>query len=895
MENTKLDANDDEDDDVITKRDITSAASSTASTATSAGKEEAFQVLVRVRPPLGKEISQEQAVDVVDDKSIKLLTEKHEVTCSYDKVLSGNSSQSEIYEIIAPRVRAVLSGMNSTIFAYGQTSSGKTYTMLGKDLESQMMRGTPISETDTDDWGVMPRAIVDIFTCLNDDKEMVNREKQNGDDDEAFNSTAGGAVVHCSYMQIYNNKLYDLLADPSRSNKLQIRESANGRNSNPEIFVQGLSEYRVTSASDVLLLLQHGSRNRAVRATQYNEQSSRSHAILQMTVETSIMKKNGGRVVRVAKLNCVDLAGSEKWNTRVNMKKKHEKELKEINTSLSALGNCIQRLTKANVSHVPYRDSVLTRLLEDSLGGNTKTCIIATIAPTKRSAEHTLSTLQFADRARQVMVRVKPNQIVDNKQKLISAEREIARLKNAIEGLRMQLKDAGVEPRSFDQVVLRQENQHLKEENEELRRELEYLKHGGNGKKTRRNNNNKRGNRKKMQGKKKKKMIQNNRVNIANVYGSGNSNSNSTHHQQHHGKNLPVQTSQHYYQARPPVVSQIPRLPQVNTNSADNLIELKSARSSNQEEDQFNNNSSNGLRHDQVGSQNKYSNGSTENNKILIDNLNDFHSNDNKNIINTIENADDDNNEDDDEYASDFDSMLDESNNSSNNNNIMGGVGVLADRLDERADNFEKGIWNDDQYKDMVGNSDTKGNNTNNAIMRERDVPESNTPQPKNASSILSDMLLNNPTLRKENIGKDAENDDRNSNKNNNNKQGKHPYAQTQKTFFNETSGNGNATKRGKKKKKKKKKGSKGAGKNNNTLTQGLPQELEALHNQMMQDVGKRLRVYHARYDEWYKGTIVGIDAERQMHCIEYDHGERRWNKMSMRKYQLLRKKNSQQ
>ena len=224
-----------EDDDVITKRAITSAASSTASTATSAGKEEAFQVLVRVRPPLGKEISQEQAVDVVDDKSIKLLTEKHEVTCSYDKVLSGNSSQSEIYEIIAPRVRAVLSGMNSTIFAYGQTSSGKTYTMLGKDLESQMMRGTPISETDTDDWGVMPRAIVDIFTCLNDDKEMVNREKQNGDDDEAFNSMAGGAVVHCSYMQIYNNKLYDLLADPSRSNKLQIRESANGRNSNPEI------------------------------------------------------------------------------------------------------------------------------------------------------------------------------------------------------------------------------------------------------------------------------------------------------------------------------------------------------------------------------------------------------------------------------------------------------------------------------------------------------------------------------------------------------------------------------------------------------------------------------------------------------------------------------------
>ena len=97
-----------------------------------------------------------------------------------------------------------------------------------------------------------------------------------------------------------------------------------------------MSEYRVSSASDVLLLLQHGSRNRAVRATQYNEQSSRSHAILQMTFETTLTKANGGRIVRVAKLNCVDLAGSEKWNTRVNMKKKHQKELMEINTSLSA-------------------------------------------------------------------------------------------------------------------------------------------------------------------------------------------------------------------------------------------------------------------------------------------------------------------------------------------------------------------------------------------------------------------------------------------------------------------------------------------------------------------------------------------------------------------------------
>lgn len=821
----------------VQKRAISSAASSAMST----GIEEAFQVIVRVRPPLGKEISQEQAVEVVDEKSIKLLTDKHEVTCSYDKVLNGNSSQSEIYEIIAPRVRAVLAGMNSTIFAYGQTSSGKTFTMLGNNLERQLLQGTPISETDTDHWGVMPRAIVDIFTCLNDEKEMVNR-KECGDDDDDMNSKVGGAVVHCSYMQIYNNKLYDLLADPSRSNKLQIRESANSRNSNSEIFVQGLSEYRVTSASDVLLLLQHGSRNRAVRATQYNEQSSRSHAILQITVETSITKKNGGRVVRVAKLNCVDLAGSEKWNTKVNMKKKHQKELMEINTSLSALGNCIQRLTKANHSHVPYRDSVLTRLLEDSLGGNTKTCIIATIAPSKGSAEHTLSTLQFADRARQVMVRVKPNQIVDNKQKLMSAEREIARLKNAIEGLRLQLKDAGVEPRSFDQAMLRQENQQLKEENQELRRQIEDLLHGNKKVKRRNVSINKRGNRSKAR-RTKKKYIENNGIGIENIYRSTKDKIDSGSN--YHGKNVPSQTSQHYYQARPPIVSQIPRLPHVNTSSADNLIELQSGRSSNQDKDQTVTTSST-LRHDEVGN-NNYS--GTEKSNMLLDNMNDLNASGGIQLTKNANNDNDD--EDEGEYDSDFDSMVDENDTS----NKMKGIGILADRLDERLINFENGIWNDEKYESMVKT-------------KKLDVPESNTPQPKTASSILQNMLLNDPNLGKENTKRTIEK--------------KHPYAQIQKTFLHETPApTDKMTKSGRRNKKKKK----NIGKNRSaksTMQQGVPQELEALHNQMMQDVGKRLRVYFARYDDWYKGTVVGIDAERKMHCIEYDHGDRRWCKMEM-------------
>ena len=793
--------------------------------------EEAFKVFVRIRPPLGEEITQPQAIEATGHNTLKLLTDKHEVKCSYDKVLTENVSQAEIYEEIAPRVRAVLSGKNSTIFAYGQTGSGKTFTMLGKDLESQLVQGKPISQTDTEDWGVIPRAIVDIFTCLNN-KTSGEEDSECGDGQytqESGKSAEMNAIIHCSYMQIYNNQLFDLLADPSRTNKLQIRESVGFKGKKTEIFVQGLSEYRVSSASDVLLLLQHGSRNRAVRATQYNEQSSRSHAILQMSIETSTVKPNGSRVVRVAKLNCVDLAGSEKWNTWTQMKKKHQKELTEINTSLSALGICIQRLTEAGHQHVPYRDSVLTRLLEDSLGGNTMTCVIATVSPTVLSAENSMSTLQFADRARQVMVRVKPNQIVDNKQKLVSAEREIARLKNVVETLRQQLKEAGVEPRTFDQAMIHQENIQLKEENTRLRQRIDDMAYDMSS-----NKMGKRGPRgggkSQKKGSKRSQRSQHathtrippiapvkqgtDPASMKQVYG--------------HGGSRPSGVS-----AFPPVLSSMPYKQKSTTpslfaegdnmsGSAADLIKPLTARS-NQEGDgiqqqrqEFNKeNGAPNLTRAMVGiarAREKKESIKPKQPMTLLDydRLEDEEENDEEGEA--INYSDDWEDHDLDDDLDDDDQM---SQTSSEMTKGMPGCSAFASRLDQR-----------EQQEPPLPQDRGKG-------------PESYTPQP-------------HPTQKASN-----------------------PYALKQKMP--------KAMIPKKKKTRKKKK---------STAPPGpISSELAALHNQMMQDVGKRIRVHFARYDEWYKGTIVGIDAERRMHCIEYDHGERKWCKMDMRKYQLLKKK----
>jgi hypothetical protein len=196
--------------------------------------------------------------------------------------------------------------------------------------------------------GVIPRSVARLF-------EQIEAKKLS---DTSDNTTFS---VHCSFLQIYNEKLYDLLSSMNQSSTLSIREAKNRSQSSGkvkvEVFVSGLSEYRVESAADVMNLVEQGSRVRALRSTEFNDASSRSHAVLQLSVE-SVNRGDGFSVLRKAKLNLVDLAGSEKMNaasSAAEMSVQHVNELSSINTSLSALGNVMAALSQSNRSHVPYR------------------------------------------------------------------------------------------------------------------------------------------------------------------------------------------------------------------------------------------------------------------------------------------------------------------------------------------------------------------------------------------------------------------------------------------------------------------------------------------------------------------------------------------------------------
>ncbi|GMF19707.1 unnamed protein product [Phytophthora fragariaefolia] len=247
---------------------------------------------------------------------------------------------------------------------------------------------------------------------------------------------------------------------------LAVREMIKGNGK--QIYVSGLSEFRVTNLQETLQLLKTGNRNRTIRSTAYNEKSSRSHALLQLSIEVeSRGLESATTIIRRAKLNLVDLAGSEKWDTDVVVGSDRSKELTSINQSLSALGNVISALVNPKRTHIPYRDSKLTRLLQDSLGGNTRTVVIATISPSESSVDETISTLQFAERAKCVTVRVKVNELVDDAILLAQAQREITRLK-------LLLKQSG----SHQQVsVLEEQVARLTKEKAALLVENQKLQH----------------------------------------------------------------------------------------------------------------------------------------------------------------------------------------------------------------------------------------------------------------------------------------------------------------------------------------------------------------------------------------------------------------------------------
>lgn len=289
-----------------------------------------------------------------------------------------------------------------------------------------------------------------------------------------------------------------MLQDPTSKNPLNIREDKyNG------IFVEGLTEYIISNAKDWYALLKRGEKNRVTRQTKININSSRSHSIFQLWLETETVDSRG--MLKKAKLNLCDLAGSEKINKDEEMEAKHLLELKTINLSLTTLGKVISALSKKNKiskivmksadsfkkatvnNYTPYRESKLTRLLQDSLGGNTKTCLIATVSPIKSWIEETISTLKFADRAKEVMSVVKANEVnasddalVQKLQKEVQHLREVLNLRRKgkrtdIEGQLIDLKNENLKLREIASNA--QEVERLKLENKIMKLELQKIRY----------------------------------------------------------------------------------------------------------------------------------------------------------------------------------------------------------------------------------------------------------------------------------------------------------------------------------------------------------------------------------------------------------------------------------
>lgn len=327
---------------------------------------------------------------------------------TFDKVFGPQSLQKDLYDqAVVPIVNEVLEGFNCTIFAYGQTGTGKTYTMEGSG------RKTKNGELPADA-GVIPRAVQQIFDTL---------ESQNAE-----------YSVKVTYLELYNEELTDLLApeefsklamDDKSKKPLALMEDGKGG-----VLVRGLEEEMVTSASEIYHLLDRGSAKRQTAETFLNKQSSRSHSIFSITIHIKEATPEGEELMKCGKLNLVDLAGSENIS-RSGAKDGRAREAGEINKSLLTLGRVITALVE-HLGHIPYRDSKLTRLLRDSLGGRTKTCIIATVSPSVHCLEETLSTLDYAHRAKNIKNKPEVNQKMMKSALIKDLYVEIERLKSEL-------------------------------------------------------------------------------------------------------------------------------------------------------------------------------------------------------------------------------------------------------------------------------------------------------------------------------------------------------------------------------------------------------------------------------------------------------------------------------
>ncbi|CAD1473299.1 unnamed protein product, partial [Heterotrigona itama] len=386
--------------------------------------EDSVKVAVRIRPLVKTEIERgcQKCLDVIPGESQITMCNTTK-SFAFNYVFSPDISQEEFYNTaVKDMVKNIFKGYNITILAYGQTGSGKTYSMGTNYVEEENM-------------GVIPRAVNDIFDMI------LLKEDWN-------------FKVTVSFMELYQEQLYDLLTDKQRNQSIvDIRDD--GKN----IKIAGLFEKEVKNATETLDCLTQGSVGRATGATAMNAQSSRSHAIFTLCIYQH--KKNDLNTATTAKFHLVDLAGSER-SKKTQATGERFREGININKGLLALGNVISQLGEGDpMAYVGYRDSKLTRLLQDSLGGNSITLMIACVSPADYNLDETLSTLRYADRACKIK-----NKPVVNQDPKIS---EINRLNKLVQELKLALVDQEIK------VSCPLEHQELTEKNQYLQKKIRDL------------------------------------------------------------------------------------------------------------------------------------------------------------------------------------------------------------------------------------------------------------------------------------------------------------------------------------------------------------------------------------------------------------------------------------
>ncbi|KHJ83716.1 kinesin motor domain protein, partial [Oesophagostomum dentatum] len=330
---------------------------------------------------------------------------------AFDSVFDEGVTQEEVFDALAGRiVDGCVEGYNGTIFAYGQTGSGKTHTMLGPHHVENFL-------LDSEQRGLIPRACEALFT------KLCTRAAEKG---ENFKYE-----VSCKFVELYNEDFYDLLGNSHQ--KLSIRSDSK------TVQILGVTEHSVQSGVDMMRLLEVGWDARRTAETAMNRESSRSHAIFIVEVTTeelinTIVNK------RTATLNLVDLAGSERQSQAKTVGNRF-KEAVNINLSLTVLGRVIRTLSSGNRgdTHVPYRDSKLTHILRDSLGGNSRTAVIVNLHPDKSYYTETLSTLQFASECRKIENTVHANEDLSG-DTVMAYKSEINRLREELQTVEGKIK-----------------------------------------------------------------------------------------------------------------------------------------------------------------------------------------------------------------------------------------------------------------------------------------------------------------------------------------------------------------------------------------------------------------------------------------------------------------------